>query len=172
MDAYTVRARIYPFLITAFPLAAAALVWLENDYAYISALWGLLIWCGGAVLFAQLGRDWGIRKQLGLYAQWGGEPTTRMLRHRDATNKVILSRWHNKLQMLCSDMKIPTESEEKADPIGADHVYEACVSIIRETTRDKNKFPLVFDELCSYGFRRNLWGMRPIGIVASQFVKD
>ncbi len=29
------------------------------------------------------------------------------------------------------------------------------------------RFPLVFEELCNYGFRRNLWGMKPLGIVAS-----
>lgn len=166
-DAYTIKARIYPFLLTAFPLAAATMVWLQNEFACLPAVWGLLVWCGGTALFAQIGRDMGKFKQPQLYSLWGGEPTTRMLRHRTTTNKVILARWHSKIQKLCPDLKIPSESEEILDPQSADYVYEAGVSVLREKTRDKKKFGLVFDELCSYGFRRNLWGMRPIGIVIS-----
>ena len=49
----------------------------------------------------------------------------------------------------------------------ADEIYEACVTLLREKTRDKKQFPLVFDENCSYGFRRNLWGLKPLGIAVS-----
>ena len=34
-------------------------------------------------------------------------------------------------------------------------------------TRDKQKYPLVFDENVSYGFRRNTWGLKPFGIAAA-----
>ena len=34
---------------------------------------------------------------------------------------------------------------------------------LREATRDTSRFPLVFAENANYGFRRNLWGLRPIG---------
>jgi hypothetical protein len=43
-------------------------------------------------------------------------------------------------------------------------VYDAAVEVLKERTRDAKAFPLVFDELCNYGFRRNLWGHRPLGI--------
>jgi len=32
-------------------------------------------------------------------------------------------------------------------------------------TRDQSRFPLLFEEDCNYGFRRNVWGMRPWGIL-------
>jgi hypothetical protein len=35
---------------------------------------------------------------------------------------------------------------------------------MRERTRKADEFPLVLDELCNYGFRRNLWGHRTLGI--------
>jgi hypothetical protein len=43
-------------------------------------------------------------------------------------------------------------------------VYEACTTSLISKTRAKNSFPLVFEENCNYGFRRNLWGMKPLGI--------
>ena len=30
-----------------------------------------------------------------------------------------------------------------------------------------DKFPLVYEENCNYGFRRNMFGLRPIGIAVS-----
>jgi hypothetical protein len=60
---------------------------------------------------------------------------------------------------------LPTAQQEEADPAAADLVYESVGDQLREKTRDKGKFPLVFKELVSYGFRRNLWGMKPSGVV-------
>ena len=44
-------------------------------------------------------------------------------------------------------------------------MYEAGGTLLREKTRNHKAFPLVFAENCNYGFRRNLWGMKPVGIV-------
>jgi hypothetical protein len=38
---------------------------------------------------------------------------------------------------------------------------------LRERTRDSDTYPLVISELAGYGFRRNLLGLRPLGLVAS-----
>ena len=124
----------------------------------------MLVFCGGMYLLAQLGRDMGKRKEPGLWKSWGGAPTTRKLRHRDAPNKVTLARQHEKLAKLVPGTKIPTAEDERTNPAHADQVYESCVAILRDKTRDKQKFPLVFEENCNYGFRRNLWGMKPLGL--------
>ena len=58
---------------------------------------------------------------------------------------------------------LPTEQREEAYPSSADTKYEEVVASLREATRDMTKFPLVFAENANYGFRRNLWGLRPIG---------
>src|SRR5947208_9959356 len=68
---------------------------------------------------------------------------------------------------LVRDVKLPTSEEEAADPEGADQRYEACVRFLRNATRDRSTFPLVFAENVNYGFRRNLWGMRSAGIACS-----
>ena len=53
-----------------------------------------------------------------------------------------------------------------ADPDAADKVYESCIHFLRERTRDYGQFPLVLDENMNYGFRRNLWGWKPLGIAS------
>src|SRR5262249_46640777 len=40
----------------------------------------------------------------------------------------------------------------------------SCADFLREKTRDKERFPLVHAANREYGFRRNLWGMKPAAI--------
>src|SRR5437660_3702182 len=163
-DTYTLRARILPTLIVGLPAGLAALAWFPKSDDWWGPISSLVMGAGAVALLAQLGRDWGKRKQPRLYQAWGGEPTTRMLRHRGASNAVLVQRRHKKLQELMPDQKIPTPEEELANPERADEIYEAATAFLREKTRDKERFPLVFEENCNYGFRRNLWGMKPLGI--------
>lgn len=162
---YTRRARLRPALLVALPLGIATLSWFPHGLTGWSALWGLIVWSGGTALMAQVGRDWGLKKQRKLFQMWGGKPTTRLLRHRDVRNKEILVRRHRKLEELMPNLQIPSPEEEQANPSAADEVYENCATFLREKTRDRKKFRLVFEENCNYGFRRNLWGMKPLGIL-------
>lgn len=166
-DTYTVRARLIPPLIVALPLGITTLALFPNVLAGWSILWSLFVWSGGTFLLAQIGRDWGKKKETKLFESWGGKPTTQMLKHNCAHNKVLLARRHKKLEEIMPDIRIPTIEEEQVNPSVANDVYETCVTFLREKTRDKNKFPLVFEENCNYGFRRNLWGMKPLGVAIS-----
>jgi hypothetical protein len=66
-------------------------------------------------------------------------------------------------------IRLPSAAEEAADPHSADAAYETAVAALRERTRNPNEFPLVFDEVSNYGFRRNLWAHRRLGIVLALF---
>jgi hypothetical protein len=167
LDLYTIRARLKPTLIVALPLGVAAFAWFPDNLTTWSLLWGMIVWSGGIMLSAQIGRDRGKQKENDLFNIWGGKPTTRMLQHRFASNKVILARQHKTLQRLIPNIKIPTPKNEGSNPYSADEIYDACTSFLREKTRDRKKFPLVFEENCNYGFRRNLWGMKPLGMAIS-----
>lgn len=166
-DAYSRNARLKPALIAILPAGLTVLSWSPAIAGAWSVLWTLIVWSGGTLLLAQMGRDLGKKKEPFLYNLWGGKPSTRMLRHHDAPNKTTLQRRHDKLRKLISGIVIPSSQEETADPAGADDVYESCVTYLRTVTRDVKKFPLVFEENCNYGFRRNLWGMKPIGVALS-----
>ncbi len=167
-DEYTRRARYLPMLIVLMPCALPAIVLVARFSTWVSALVGPLIALGLPYWLAQTGRDRGKRKEADLYALWGGKPSTVKLRYRDTTiNNHTKVRYHANGQALVPRVSFPTATEETADPVAADSVYEAFGDVLRERTRDTKKYRLVFEELMNYGFRRNLWGWKTLGIALS-----
>lgn len=59
----------------------------------------------------------------------------------------------------------PTSQEESASPAQADEIYRAGVKWLLGKTRDKKRFALLFKENVSYGFHRNGFGLRWIGLL-------
>jgi hypothetical protein len=167
LDTYARRARLQPALLVALPLGIAVLAWFPNGLIEWGVFAGLLTSAGGTTLLARLARIRGKKLEPKLFELWGGRPTTVALRHRNTANPVLLERRHGQLSRIAHDVRIPRAMEEKADPNRADAAYEACVNVLIERTRDRNIFPLLFEENCNYGFWRNLWGLRSLGITAS-----
>ena len=160
---YTVPARVYPVLIVCLPAALAVASWFPDE----SWHWGILSAAGvlGALtmLVAQLGRDLGKAKEADLWLSWGGKPTTQLLRHRDRhLDSITKGRYHTRLANLMG-ITLPTAEEEAADPGAADNAYNSCVLWLIAQTRAVTSYRLLFKENVSYGFRRNLWAMRPAG---------
>src|SRR6266852_6401889 len=176
LDEYDRNARLKPALLAMLP---ASLLVITLGAAYSTAVGvvaGPLTAIGFTYVLAQFARDWGKQKQPQLFALWGGQPTTAKLRHRNSTlNLHTRARYHEIAGRLVGKV-MPSPAEEAANPEAADLVYETVGDCLRERTRDKRKFPLVFKELVSYGFRRNLWGMKRFGIwlaclcIAAQFI--
>jgi len=162
LDAYSIRARwapvflvVLPPLILCFSLVPGLPAWHK--------LWPLLGAASVVILVDQLGRDGGRRLQPALWASWGGAPTTAALRHRDTVNPVLLARQHERIAAIVGHA-LPTADEERVDPVGADHVYQAAIAVLIARTRGRRReYPLIFAENCNYGFRRNMLGLRPWG---------
>ena len=167
-DGYTLQARLMPTYVVLLPLAVGLQVWLPEG-AILERLGTILVAPAPiAVLLAQLGRDRGYRLQKQLWADWGGALTTQMLRHRRIDgNPIMRQLYHMCIERLFPDLHIPTPDEENANPQAADHVYEAATKKLIAATRDRDRFPLIYKENVSYGFRRNLWGLRPLGLILS-----
>jgi len=166
VDFYKLYARVLPVYIVLLPGGIAAKFWLANS----SILGSVVALIGGplclAFLAAEMGRDAGHRKQRDLWERWGGSPSVQRLRHRNAeVNPVVRTRLHRKLLKLVPDVTLPTAAEESADPLAADHAYDACVQVLIARTRDTRRFRLLYKENVSYGFRRNLWGLKPVGLM-------
>lgn len=168
LDFYTWKARLLPVFIVLLPVGIAAAVWLPN-FLFLERLVGaLLAPFGLAMLLSQIGRDHGYQKQSSLWDSWGGAPTMQLLRHRTPTsNSTLLKRYHDKLRLLQPELNIPSAEEESKDPNQADDVYATCVKFLISHTRDRSRFPLLYKENVNYGFRRNLWGLRPFGLFLS-----
>ena len=162
LDAYSVRARWAPVFLVVLPSLILCLSLVPGLSAW-NKLWPLLGAASVVILVDQLGRDGGRRLQPALWASWGGAPTTAALRRRDAANPVLLARQHERIAAIVGHA-LPTADEERADPAGADHAYQAAVAVLIARTRGRRReYPLIFTENCNYGFRRNMLGLRPWG---------
>jgi hypothetical protein len=167
LDEYNRNARLKPAFLVILPVGILVSLLGFNFSVMLAALSGPLATVGLMFLLAQIGRDFGKRKEPYLYSLWSGKPSVRKMRHSDTSINVhTRERYHQKAGQLLQ-MSMPTEASEREGPQSADQVYEAYSNLLLERTRDKKKFPLVFQELTNYGFRRNLWGMKPIGLTLS-----
>ena len=166
-DTYEFRTRLQPLLLVAMPMALATMVFFD-DFSILQLLSGVLAYLGFTSFLSQVARDQGKQREQSLFENWGGKPTTQLLRHRSSSiSKHQKNRYHQALEHLVVGTKLPSPQEEAHAPDEADEVYEVCISFLRERTRDKTQFPLIAQENINYGFRRNLWGMKPAGIAFS-----
>jgi hypothetical protein len=159
-DAYTVRARLYPALIGVIPailLAILAVPWGKAVLPQVGAVVGVgVLFCA----FADLARRFGKRIEQSVYDHMGGKPSVAVLRHRDDTMDAVSKAKYCAFLAKSIGEKAPTEALEKADPKAADDFYERCGRWLREHTRDTKKFKVLFEENMTYGFRRNLFGLK------------
>src|SRR5262249_8085205 len=149
-----------PAVIAAAPaLAAIALLisWNKIELSNMIATGALF-----AVLFAlsDFARKEGKRIEPILYREMGGKPSTTMMRYADNTFDAAAKGPYRNFLAGKINSPAPTEAEEKADPQQTDAFYERCGDWLRENTRDTKKFSILFNELVTYGFRRNLFGVK------------
>lgn len=164
-DGYSRKARLTPALIGAFPVILVCVA-LTPALVNWKKLWLLVVASGTIILVDQLVRDRGRAIQSDLWASWGGPPTTLALRHDGAKNQTLLARRHQKISTLL-DQAMPSKRQETRNPAKADEAYEVAVKYLISQTRDTSHFRLIFLENCNYGFRRNMFGMRAIGLSIS-----
>lgn len=164
-DEYDRRARLYPALLVFMPIVLLGGYGLGHGLGHTEAIAGLFASCGGLILLAQLARDAGERNEKGLFTKWGGMPSVAIFRHvDDRLDTITKERYHKQMQSLIKTTKAPTLSDERIDPVSADLTYLAWSTFLRIHTRDHKRYPLIFEELINYGYRRNVWGLRRIGI--------
>lgn len=167
-DGYERKARLYPALILIAPLVATVVAATSAKLSALRSLSAVVVTCGGSFLLAQLARDAGKRCEKTLFVLWGGMPSVVIFRHRDTRiDPITKARYHKKLSGFVKGAKPPSPAGEDADPTEADRIYEAWSTYLRINTRNTKTFGLLFNENVNYGYRRNLWGLRPWGIITS-----
>lgn len=165
IDIYNLKARLYPSFIVLLPPLFFAIFYItdiKEYFHYLTAITSIGVF---SYLLSQLGRDKGKLKEPELYELWNGKPTTQILRHSNNTiDQLTKERYHKILSEKINNISIPTKEEEISDTTKADSIYESCTNFLIGKTRDTEKYNLLFKENISYGFRRNLWGMKSWGI--------
>lgn len=118
---------------------------------------------GVGLLVCALVRDSGRRVQIQLWQAWGGSPTLRRLRFRNSESPERVHRLHTRLEA-CLDVSLPTVDDEARDPAAADDRYDEAVADLRQLTRSGDAYGVLASENADYGFRRNLYGIRPFAL--------
>ena len=119
------------------------------------------------MFLTQVGRDRGKAKEPHLYRSWGGKPSVAMLRHSDTRlPEAAKSRYKSFLVRAVPELKLASAEDEQRDPELADDGYDGATYWLLSQTRDHDRFALLFQENISYGFRRNLWALKPWAFVA------
>ena len=167
VDAYTARARLLPALLTILPLATTVYAWDPGSILGWNGLGALLTAFGGMILLSFIARDLGKRVEQSLFKKWGGRPTELALMHSGPLDPALRNRRHAALSRAFPDVPLPTAVEEAADRDTAMKRYITITGLIIGHCRKKEDFPLIFEENCNYGFRRNMLGMKPIGVTIS-----
>ncbi len=166
-DPYERKARLWPALLTLLPMVVA--IWLLYGplLSVLTNVAVLVASCGGLYLLANICRERGKRLEPKLFENWGGKPSTQLLRHRDKTIEGATKvRYHAFLSRRINTA-FPDEAQELSNSGAADEVYQSGVRWLLNQTRDTEKFGLLFAENISYGFRRNALGLRPVAFVVA-----
>lgn len=169
-DTYNLRARLFPAVIAISPaiaFTAIAISWdaISLPQVMSTAAIGVLFFAA-----ADFARRMGKRFEREMFAATGGKPVMTLLRHSDQTlDKKTKERYRTYLAAQLGE-KAPTAQAEARDSNGTDGFYGRCGAWLRERTRDKAKFKILFEENMTYGFRRNLYGLRVAGLVLNLLV--
>lgn len=168
-DPYERPARLYPALLALLPLLALIMLMYGPKTTALTGAVTVAVSCGGLYLTTNLARELGRRLEKKLFAEWGGKPTTQLLRHRDKDiESVTKHRYHLFLASKINET-FPDKDQETNNPEAADDIYQSGVRWLLNHTRpdDTKKFDLIFKENVAYGFRRNALGLKSFGLAVS-----
>lgn len=162
-DSYALIARMTPTVLLLAPpsttvVAMSPTLASEAGWAVVAAIAIAVV-----LLVSQFVRDAGRRKETELITIWGSPPTVLALRHFSSEGQRDVVDLH-RLVAAAANCELPTIEEERWDPALVDRRYEAAITTLREKTRAVDAFPTIAAANATYGFRRNLLGVRPLGI--------
>ena len=155
LDSYERRARLVPGLLIVAPIGIVIVMFGLNTNPAVAVIIGSLTTFGTPVVLANFVRHRGLAAQSTLYKMWGGKPTTTLLMTGPAARR---SRWRQAVARV-SNQDLPPE--DQPDPDGA---YDAATAVVLSKTRDAKQFGMVFAENRNYGYERNLYGSKRLGL--------
>ncbi|OIJ63171.1 hypothetical protein WN71_035590 [Streptomyces mangrovisoli] len=161
LDDYERRARLVPGLLAVLPLVVLFAVLGLRQIPAATYVTGTLALAGvGPALIAGAVRHFGKAAERQLWDSWGGPPTTAWLR-LDAPSDDEGQRqlWRTAVETV-SGVPLLSLRAERRDSAKADNAIKLAVKRVRDRTRDKEKFALLFNENRNYGYERNIYGLR------------
>lgn len=167
LNPYDLKARLFPGLLVILPAIVFLVLVYGPKHPLVAALSSVLATFWGPYLLASFVRTWGQRAQDRLNKEWGGQPSTIMMRHRDSRLPQQTKQRYHSLVTSKLGIVMPTPQDEQLDSEKADQAYVAAADALRPQTNDPKKFPFVFKELVAYGYNRNAYGSRWVGLLVA-----
>ena len=165
-DAYSLRARVFPALIISAPLLLLITVLVSWSTFGLPQAVAVVMSCVLLFAFADIARLRGRQVEIRL----GTRATLELLfRNNPTFDQVSKDRYRNFLAKQIGE-KAPPACDEINILITAKVFYDGAFNWLREHTRDTKKFAVLFDELITYGFRRNLLGLKWISLALNGVV--
>ncbi len=166
LSRYELNARLKPALLALLPTFCVALYWYPGAWSVVSSIMAVGSACGVLYAMAQLARNRGRVVERRLERKVGRDHTAKLLTHSDDTLVAeTKARYHAFL--LRHDRTLSTADEEKVGPEEAFRRARSAVDWLLEYSRISAGSALLLDENISYGFQRNLLGLKPFGIALS-----
>ena len=164
-DEYSLKARIWPAFIVCSPILIFCPLAISRflNVTQVAILGMALI-----ALMSEIVRHCGIRAEKGLLNEWGGMPSTKILRWSD---QQLSKEYKHKIHQLVKKKlgtSLSSEQEEEIDPKDSDKKITEAFLTLRNRLRDAKKGS-VFQDNINYGFSRNLFGSRWIWFSCSFF---
>ncbi len=164
-DPYDRKARATPALLTVLPVVVPLVCQFGTKNPILTGILGVLGTCGAIYAAASIARGRGKLLEEVLVKEWGGLPTTIILRHRDTFLEGGTKRRYHLDALQRLGIQLPTAKEEAADDAAADDSYRSVGRRLRELTREDKK--LLLKENIAYGFHRNMLAMKGVGVILS-----
>jgi hypothetical protein len=160
LDGYDLKARLSPGYLAVGPIALAMVILAGEHLDLVQVIASLAVALGVPFVVASRVRDRGKDLESDLWRSWGGAPATRMLRATENDPNAVDRRLRSRRR---TGLDLPSAQVQREDPEGADRqIQEVVDGLIRDTKGDA----VVQSELAEYGMRRNLLGVRNLGLVA------
>ena len=165
-DSYNRVARLYPAAIVLAPVLWLTPIFVPGFSLDVpKGVIAVLAVACALYFLSSLARSRGKAMEDSLLKEWGGWPSTAFLRHRDGSvDNITKARYHAALSNLCEGLAFPSAQQEIAESEAADQVYRSATRRLIETRRDA-KYTLLHYENASYGFRRNLLGLKTMAVL-------
>ena len=148
------------------PPILTAIAYVPNLLEVATGLISISITSGTTLFLSHVARECGRRAEVRLFTKWAGMPTTHWLSHKGKrVDEQTIARYHKFLETQIDGWIAPSPRDERENFEAAKVTYETATRWLREKTRDREMFDTVFRENVSYGYRRNLFGLKTIALI-------
>lgn len=163
-DAFNLRARVYPALLTLLPVIVnVALLWPKSP---LVGLVSVLVSVGALYAVADFARSAGQRLERRLIDKWDGLPAQVSLRLAGAAAPETTARRRALVERL-TGRPLPSRQQETGDKARAYREYDAAIRDLIPRVRGEAKDPLLHAENVTYNFRRNALACRPLALAVA-----